>query len=248
MRVYPVPPVSGYWGVEGSFDLDIRGLQPRPLHELNLLLRSVEGTPAHRRLLRVGAVRTVVALHPDSFEDLTPGATFTSLFGEAIRTFRVPGARPRAYVVGRARAVAEAEAVPTLVDPRFDPSSEVVLSGPGAVAAAATRGPGGGSVRVVELFADRARFEVDLDGPGFVVSVDSWAPGWRAFVDGRPADVLRANAVFRAVAVPAGRHTVETLYRPWTALVGLTLSGLALLLVVTLGASLRLRGRRSKVA
>jgi hypothetical protein len=246
MRVYPVPPGAGYWGVEGSFDLDKRGLQPRRLHELNLLLRRVEGTPAHGRLLRLGAVRTVVALHPHPFADLAPAATFTSLFGETIRTFRVPGARPRVYAVGRARVADEAAAIPTLIDPSLDPAREVVLSGPGAATAAATRGPDGGRVRVVELFADRARFEVDLDGPGFVVSVDAWAPGWRAFVDGRPADVLRANAVFRAVTVPAGRHVVEMLYRPRTALVGLTLSGMAVAAVATVGGVLFIRRRRAR--
>jgi hypothetical protein len=243
MRVYPVPPSSGYWGVEGSYDLDIRGLQPRRLHELNLLLRRLEGTPGHRRLLRLGAVRTVVALHPHGFEDLAPTATFNSLFGETIHTFRVPGTRPRAYAVGRARAVDEEVAIPTMIDPTFDPRREVVLSGPGASAAAATAGPEGGLVRVVELFADRAKYEVDLDGPGFLVSVDAWAPGWRAFVDGRSTDVLRANAVFRAVAVPAGRHVVEMVYRPWTVLVGLTLSAAAAVVLASLGGALFFRRR-----
>jgi hypothetical protein len=244
MRVYPVPPCPGNWGVEGSFDLDIRGLQPRRLHELNLLLRRSEGTPGHRRLLRLGAVRTVVALHARGFENLVPGATFNSLFGETIRTFRVPGPQPRAYAVGGARTVVEEEAIPTLIDPSFDPAREVVLSGPGATAATAPPGPAAGRVRVVELFADRARFEVDLDGPGFLVSVDAWAPGWRAVVDGRPAEVLRANAVFRAVAVPAGRHVVEMVYRPWTALVGLTLSATACVVLITLGGVLFFRRRR----
>jgi uncharacterized membrane protein YfhO len=142
--------------------------------------------------------------------------------------------------------VDEEAVIPTLIDPSFEPAREVVLSGPGATAAAATRGPDGGRVRMVELFADRARFEVDLDGPGFVVSVDAWAPGWRAFVDGDPAEVLRANAVFRAVAVPAGRHVVEMVYRPWTALVGLTLSAAAAVVLATLGAVVFLRRRRNR--
>ena len=96
---------------------------------------------------------------------------------------------------------------------------------------------------MVELFADRAKYEVDLDGPGFVVSVDAWAPGWRAFVDGRSTDVLRANAVFRAVAVPAGRHVVEMVYRPWSVLVGLTLSAAAVVVLASLGGALFFRRR-----
>jgi uncharacterized membrane protein YfhO len=100
-------------------------------------------------------------------------------------------------------------------------------------------------VRIVELFADRAKYEVDLEAPGFVVSVDAWGPGWRGFVDGRATDVLQANAVFRAVAVPAGRHVVEMIYRPWTVLVGLTVSAAALVVLGALGGGLFLKRRRS---
>ncbi|MCG6922520.1 MAG: YfhO family protein [Acidobacteria bacterium] len=246
MRVYPVPPCGGYWGVEGSYDLDIRGLQPLHFHELNLRLREVEGTPAHRRLLRLGAVRTVVALHTRGFEDLVAGPTFTGLFGEPIHTFRVPDALPRVYAVGRARAVGEEAAVSAMIDPAFEPSREIVLSGPGAAAAAAAHPTPRARIRVEELFADREGLEVDLDGPGFVVSVDAWAPGWRASVDGRRAEVLRANSLFRAVAVPAGRHVVKMAYRPWSALVGLSISAAALLLLATLGGVVALRARRKR--
>jgi hypothetical protein len=245
MRVYPVPPCGGYWGVEGSYDLDIRGLQPLVFEEVNLRLRRAEGTPAHRRLLRLGAVRTVVALHSEGFEDLVAGPTFTSLFGEPIRTFRIPDALPRVYAVGRARAVDPEAAIPAMMDPSFEPSREVLLSGPGAAAASATHEPPEARIRVEELFADRERLEVDLEGPGFVVSVDAWAPGWRAYVDGDPADVLRANALFRAVAVPAGHHLVEMVYRPWSALVGLSISAATLMVLALLCGTLWVRGRRS---
>jgi uncharacterized membrane protein YfhO len=61
-----------------------------------------------------------------------------------------------------------------------------------------------------------------------VVLLDGFAPGWRARVDGEPVAVARANLAFRAVAVPAGTHTIELTYRPAALLVGLGLSVLAL--------------------
>ena len=43
---------------------------------------------------------------------------------------------------------------------------------------------------------------------------DVWHPWWEAEVDGEAAELLRANAIFRAVAVPPGRHEVRFLFRP----------------------------------
>ena len=58
---------------------------------------------------------------------------------------------------------------------------------------------------------------------------DSYDPGWQVRVDGRPAPLLRADMAFRAVALSAGRHVVEMVYRPrWTlAAVGVTAVSLA---------------------
>jgi hypothetical protein len=57
---------------------------------------------------------------------------------------------------------------------------------------------------------------VTADSPagGWVVLHDIWHPWWFAEIDGLPADILRANVLFRAVAVPAGRHTVRFTFRP----------------------------------
>jgi len=84
---------------------------------------------------------------------------------------------------------------------------------------------------------DRVRLEAELSAPGFVVLVDTYDPGWRATVDGAPAEVLRADVALRAVAVPSGRHVVEYVYRPRSITGGLAVSGLALLAAVALAAA-----------
>ena len=244
MRLYPAPPVGGVWGLEGSYDLDLRGLQPLAQWGLTLSLRAAEGTPAHRALLRMAAVRTVVALHRKGFEDLQPGPAFASLFPEPILTFRLPDALPRARVVGRARALEGREALVALFDPAFDFASETTLSGPGASAAATAARGGHGDVRIAELRGGRVRLEAELDAPGFVVLADAWDPGWRARVDGRPAELFRANVVLRAVAVGAGRHVVEMSYRPASATIGLAASAFGLVAVVILLLPLRRAARR----
>lgn len=45
--------------------------------------------------------------------------------------------------------------------------------------------------------------------PAVLLLADLAAPGWRATIDGRPAELLRADHILRAVALPAGRHEVR---------------------------------------
>ena len=53
---------------------------------------------------------------------------------------------------------------------------------------------------------------------------DLWAPDWLAHVDGRAERVERANLLFRAVPIPAGRHRAQLSYRPRGLLAALAVS------------------------
>jgi hypothetical protein len=55
---------------------------------------------------------------------------------------------------------------------------------------------------------------VDTPRPGFLVLNDVWHPWWFGTVDGMPAEIHRANVLFRAIEVPAGRHVVRFEFKP----------------------------------
>ena len=56
---------------------------------------------------------------------------------------------------------------------------------------------------------------LDCDSPagGYAVLLDEWAPGWSAATDGRPAPILLADGLFRAVPVDPGPHRIALRYR-----------------------------------
>lgn len=60
----------------------------------------------------------------------------------------------------------------------------------------------------------RVEIDVEADGDGFVLLNDAWHPWWRASIDGKDVPILRANVMFRAVPVTAGKHTIHFEFRP----------------------------------
>ena len=64
--------------------------------------------------------------------------------------------------------------------------------------------------------------------------LDSYSPGWRATVDDQPAPIYPANHAFRAVIVPAGKHSVTFTYAPPLLWIGAWISLGTLVVVATL--------------
>jgi uncharacterized membrane protein YfhO len=51
--------------------------------------------------------------------------------------------------------------------------------------------------------------------PAILLLNDVWHPWWRASVDGVQTEILKANAIFRAVVVPSGDHVVRFSFHPF---------------------------------
>jgi hypothetical protein len=223
-----VPPIGARFGLSGSFDGEFTGMATPARSLMTAAAGRSARTPALLRLLHLGGVDYVVALHDPDLPGLVEVARLDSVYSEPIRLLRVVETLPRCYVVGRARAVPGIAAIRDLLDPAFEPFSEVVLDeSPGRVAEA---GPGGGTARITARAPDRIDLEVECDGPGYLVVTEAHDPGWRAVVDDQPAQVSVANLLFRCVRVPAGRHRVRMWYRPPAVFWGAVASVLAVVL------------------
>jgi hypothetical protein len=173
----------------------------------------------------------------------TPPAQVTPLFrDEGYWVLENPGARPRAFVPERVETVPdEAARLAKLGAPDFDPARMAYVEVPVDLPAAVR-----GSATIAREIPTDVAIDLDMQTPGLVVLADLWDPGWRAFLDGRPVSILRANHAVRGVVAPAGRSTLEFRYEPasrkWGVRAALA-AGVAMAL--WLAAVLRTRGRPS---
>ena len=125
------------------------------------------------------------------------------------------GAFPRAMVFYEARGLADQDQAISLWSSPDFPAERVLLveAGAGKVrpASGETRAE---SARIVEYRNERVAVEAEAREEAWLLLLDSYYPGWRAEVDGRPAEIVRADGFFRAVRIPAGRHRVVFGYFP----------------------------------
>ncbi|HEY7066183.1 MAG TPA: hypothetical protein VII06_32220 [Chloroflexota bacterium] len=122
------------------------------------------------------------------------------------------------------------------------------LPAPPVEAVAAWRDGQAGRATIVRDGLREVALDVNATRPGMLVLNDTWAPGWRATVDGADAPVLRVNYGARGLVVPAGHHEVVFRYVPGPLLAGLGVTAAALgmlagvLLVAGFGGRPRQRG------
>ena len=88
-----------------------------------------------------------------------------------------------------------------------------------------------GKVKITRYAHTAVELTASSSASGLVVLCDMIYPGWRAYVDGRPADILKVNGIFRGVAVPAGQHSVAFRFEPASLRNGLILLCLGLLAI-----------------
>ena len=72
-------------------------------------------------------------------------------------------------------------------------------------------------------------FEAESPAAGWLLVSEKYFPGWTATVNGKDAPIERANVMFRAVRIGAGRSTVAFAYEPATVTWGWVVSLLGLL-------------------
>jgi len=134
---------------------------------------------------------------------------------------------PRFFLVGDVRCAANLnEALEKVGAPDFTPR-EVAYVEPPCPAGIARQG--GGTVKVTGYGFAHVELDIDTPAPAFLVTSETFYPGWHAWVDGREVKLHMTNAAFRGLEVEAGHHRVAMSFRPKILYQGAAVSFAALL-------------------
>jgi hypothetical protein len=156
-----------------------------------------------------------------------------------IRVYENPHALPQVYIVHQTwNAKTAAEALKAIESPNFNPQNAAVIEGVKESAAGSlVNNQNESSSETISWRRsdfDHVVIDAALKNDGFVVLTDTYYPGWYAYIDGKPTEILRANYLFRALAVPTGHHHISFSYEPLSFRIGMILAIAGVVLSIVL--------------
>lgn len=111
-----------------------------------------------------------------------------------------------------------------LLSADFDWRSQIILEEPSPISAQV----GAGEVQITSYKPQEVIIETKSDVPKLLFLSDNYYPGWKARVDGKETNILRADYTFRAVPLEAGVHVVRFYLDSSSFKLGLVISILSL--------------------
>jgi len=213
-----------------SHGYDVWGYEPVVLDRYARFIARTQGRP-------VETLNNIGGEHPDRFHPLLAMLRTRYTVDRKGRRREQPGAWPR---FGFAREYQVVDGLDAALDAMFgegfDPRVPVLESPP---APSPDPDGSGGSVELLGESTDHVDLEVVLGSPAILLIGDAFAPAWRVrdLDTGRAVGltVQPANAVLRAIALPAGGHRLRLEYAPLGYRAGGWVSGVSW--IVWLGAA-----------
>ncbi len=153
--------------------------------------------------------------------------------GARYAVFQNDSVLPRAYIVADYQVADAKDVLGIMQSPAFDPRSTVILEKDPNLPRAPGKLPMA-EARITDYRANRVVCQTDDPVSGFLVLADNWHPDWRVSIDGRPAELYRADYIFRAVYLPSGKHEVVFSYISSSFINGKYLSLVSFILVLIL--------------
>ena len=155
---------------------------------------------------------------------------------------------PRAFLVGQFQVIkTDQEFANAFRELTFDPRTTILLDKEPNRFLELKKEPAvpnlESAVRMLTYENNRMVLEVTTPAAALLFMSEAYYPGWQAYVDGRPEEILRANYTFRAIPVGPGTHRVEMVMEPLSFKIGLAVTALTIVLLLTAWAFATIRRR-----
>jgi hypothetical protein len=217
--------------VEGSINLDLERSLPPYLYDIEIYQDRQATDPLHVDCL-LGRTNVKYIIRPTPTDSAATRALGDVFNGSPLpsRLYEDMCFVPRTYVAGNSLfSTNSAETLDHLASPDFDALTTVILAAMAGSSPAVGAGSSpAGQVEIVHRDPNSVTLRARLAHPAYVVLLDRYDPNWQATLDGRPAPVLRANQIFRALYAEAGLHEIRFDYRPRGFRLGVIISLLTL--------------------
>jgi hypothetical protein len=145
---------------------------------------------------------------------------------------------PRTFIVHRAEYLKEeARIFSKLKDPNFDLRNTIVVEKElSADKLSGYNSPqiDNSEAKIINYQDDKVNIMAKMENPGFLVLLDQYYPGWKAYVDGKETEIYPTDYTFRSVYLDKGNHKVEFIYDPLSYKVGKYISLAAIILFIGL--------------
>lgn len=151
-----------------------------------------------------------------------------------VNLFKSKHVLPRAYMVRQAVPEKGVDAVVRRMgQPEYDAREQLFVGEPFSAQVRTAGENGADRADIVEYGPNRVKIKARVGGRPWLFLSDAHYPGWKALVDGKPQEILKADFAFRALALEPGEHAVEFRYDPPLFKFGIAVSLVTLLFVVT---------------
>ncbi len=178
-----------------------------------------------RTVARVDIAPKTDYLHVQDAGDLT---VQTNAHG-ALALIEFTRALPRAKLYSNWKMMQDTNAWNELMSPSFDPEKSVIVATDTPISdkpSAPASDPG--EVQISHYESKHLLLDADAKTPAVLLLNDHTGDYWNAWIDQKPAAMLRCNYIMRGVFLPPGKHTVEFKYQPPQKLLHASLAAFAL--------------------
>lgn len=213
--IYGISYVNGYDSIERA--------------DYNNLLNEIKkGFSEKSRLLDLVNAKYLI-----SFQNL-PKPYFTLVHEDYAKIYRNNRVLPRAFLVHNVLVNKNRENILEFVNSAdFDPLKIVVLEEKPEFDSYG-KSYDTDSANITSYNSRKVMIETNSQSSAVLFLSDTFYPGWKAYVDGKPQKIHRANYVFRAVSLGPGRHEIVFIYKPLSFYIGLVVTLIMITLMILL--------------